>query len=307
MENSPSLTLDDLEIIRFPDALDSSFYHYQVSYSNWKYTGFGSDSERAKALSKAVSELIERFLFERYKADLGVSTTTGFAVHPAKPQAKEAAISERLERDALISHWLCKIPPYWIEKRDINPQNKQHLKCLNSMGFEVGVGILCKSNNRNCIVSFICGKKLNPKIGYVFSSSCHSNLEIAISSTFNELRRAATVVLNRVKRDRLFDSKSKRFDASHHFNHYLDSKNSNDLDWFLKSNSKIPTYDFDLKVMELKIPVAFQWPLYSFFCNGEGLQDFYFGPPRFRKINRGRLKSLKRVNSKLNRKLHVLP
>lgn len=71
-------------------------------------TGIDSDPVTAKA--KAISESVER-----YACDLSKISTNGVAAHPCMDTAKQKALDELLERDALMCSWYTRGPLYSID------------------------------------------------------------------------------------------------------------------------------------------------------------------------------------------------
>ncbi len=306
LENPAKILLKDLEIKEFKDRINNNFFHFQASYSSADFLGFGSSQSRSTAISKAVSEWVERYLFKFYKDELLALTSTGFAVHPDKDSALESAICERIERDAVISHWLSMRSPMWLSKSQLPSLIHNLIDEIEVFKFKIRFGILCVTNGRYCVLGYIDAGVLDPNLGYVFSSSCNKSLEGGLLSVYTELRRATTAILNR-EASKMEVINHDRINARYHFEYYLNRKNCFDIQWMFESSAKFPHYEVSISNLSLNLPFTFEWPLYGYFSYSKELQDFYFGNPRFRDINRARIKKVNANRKPLNRKLHILP
>jgi len=77
----------------------------------------GEADTRELAITKAVAEFVERCaLIEVSSKRLDIKSSNGWAAHTESQSAKDNAIRELVERDAVLRHWYSRIPFFVIEK-----------------------------------------------------------------------------------------------------------------------------------------------------------------------------------------------
>jgi len=101
-KNSPSLSLIEYR------QMGVETYHYGIVDRKTGYRGFGASKDRILAQTKSLFELIERTVFKM--TDVGI-TSSGWAAHTELEIAKQNAMFELIERDAVLCSWLLKKPP----------------------------------------------------------------------------------------------------------------------------------------------------------------------------------------------------
>ncbi len=110
-----SLTLKVAEVQR--SVRNSGFKHARYSFIT-KMTGgqfighgFGEAESKLLAFQKSLSEATERVVLQAAAGtSYGTTTSSGWAAHTSEKAARKSAFFELLERDAVLTHWLCKRP-----------------------------------------------------------------------------------------------------------------------------------------------------------------------------------------------------
>lgn len=307
LENSPrKIVVSEFEILRHVDRLETDCFHFSVRLPEFE---FGTAFDEKLALKIAIHQYIERQIFSELRDSDFATTTSGFAVHKTEKAAIESSESECLERDALISHWLLKIPPRWLKEVDLDTFHKEQVKLFEKHGLSIRFGIQSISNGKFCIVAAMTGKPFGIPIGFAFSASCNANLQTAILSTIKELRRSATVIIDRnTSGYEPWDPTLVEHKGHHHFSYYLNPKNCDDLNWFLKGNVyKVPVYNFELETQLPYSSISLPWRYQTSYSKSNSIQNFYFGCAQFKRINRNRIKPYWKIGQKLNKRLHILP
>ena len=76
--------------------------------------GYGEANSKLLAVQKSIAEGVERIIFKALRETPGGTlTSNGWAAHI--DDGCESAISELIERDAVLTHWLCKKPMTEVE------------------------------------------------------------------------------------------------------------------------------------------------------------------------------------------------
>lgn len=284
-------------------------FHFSVRHPKIKFSGFGTSFDEKLALKIAINECLERHLYMDLRSRGVASTTSGIAVHDSNRDAMESALCEHLERDALLTHWLLKIPPVWLKSYEFSQLNRSQIALFASKGFNIRFGLNSISNGRFCVIASLSFVKKVSKFGYAFSSSCNKSLDGAIASTIMELRRTATILHNRIANgEELWDEDLTEINGHYHFCHYANKNNCKDLGWlFEKNNLLVHQYNFNVRIEPFRLSIIPTWPIFGAQAKCDETQDFYFGPAEYKRINRKRLRAHWRVGIKLNKSLHCLP
>ena len=80
----------------------------------------GEDDSRDLAVTKAIAELLERTAMKSWLDEnpgFGIENSNGFAAHLNADFARESAIYERVERDAVLAQWYTTTPFHQITQR----------------------------------------------------------------------------------------------------------------------------------------------------------------------------------------------
>jgi hypothetical protein len=98
--------------LRPPGMRFSTFaFMTEVSAGDFRGVGFGEAPTQLVALQKSIAEGIERALYKSLKSTpFGTLNSNGWAAHISKERALESAVEELVERDAILVHWLGKLP-----------------------------------------------------------------------------------------------------------------------------------------------------------------------------------------------------
>lgn len=85
----------------------------EAGFRNTHFLVCGEADSQEQAVTKAVAELLERTAMKSWVDEnphLGIENSNGFAAHGTEDLAREAAIFERVERDAVLAQWYSATP-----------------------------------------------------------------------------------------------------------------------------------------------------------------------------------------------------
>ncbi len=300
--NSEILNPKSFNIDKHDDFLGKDLIHFSVTHPKLLSRGFGSHEDTKIALKIAINECLEREVFHQSCEILSTRTSSGFAAHNTKDEAKESALCELFERDAFLFSWLCKINAHWFERNEISTEVCNQVGIFESFGFNIKLGRLAISNDRHCCIGILHGS--NKKFGSITSTSCHLNLQSALMSVCKELRRGATAVLNR----KFSVPKVSHTSAGFHFDYYSNSENTKKIEWMIQGNSsEVQVNKFNINVRDMKAKYLPPWDFHVAYAESRDTQSLYFFEPQFKTINRDRFKKKWRKGFKFNKDLHPLP
>lgn len=283
----------DVDIASYDDRLASDVFHFMAESDEGKNIGFGTDPKPEKALIKAISECVER----KVMRSAGGPGSNGFAAHNSPENAAAKALLECKERDAFLLSWLSRRSPKWIDfyQCDLSAETIKLIAPLSKDPFQVQFGLVAISASDTVVVGTLRPSAGNEsKFGVVFSSACSSTIENAITGTALELRRAATVILNREETGAGIYGKNNGnpTDGRSTFEHYLNPKFANDLRFYFEDihepldldfpQPAFTNYECEVNDPRMKIFVAQ--------CVAQETQGLFFGLPDNRKICATRFK-----------------
>ncbi len=304
------MKFEDLIITEGNNHSETGYFHFEVKDNFPKSRGHGTDSNKNTALTKSLHEYIERLYFNEYfhtkVSQSEPLTSNGFACHLTNEMAVKSAECELFERDILISHWIEKIPSYWLFNSDLNKYTSKEivntLEKLLKLGFDFQIGIMAEVNKNIVMVGKI--KLTNPLCGYVIVSACDESIQKTIPKIVNDFIRVADLLLGRLKNNlNLF----KKLDESQvvrpedHLEFYLNPTNWENNSWFLESANEIKSYQFNSsEFRSQKSSKILSWTHYIVQSQNNQLQQLFFGKTNENKIN------FKRIQKILNWGLHPL-
>jgi len=157
-------------------------------------TGYGDDDSSLLAFQKSVAEGIERLVYRiTLRRHLDLYTTNGWACHLTSAKAEQAALEELAERDAVLVHWLRKIPMLEIDHATLpqflkdwqDRELSQHLSLrkvrvlLTHEGFAPAVVIILQDEKGYSVTASATGKTLEGAVIKGLNEACRlgSNLE----------------------------------------------------------------------------------------------------------------------------------
>lgn len=294
-----------IKVLQYKDAIDDTCFHINVKckIKNQTISGFGSDWDQNIALIKAISEFFERMAFKTSKKKF--LTSNGFACHTTKELSMSSALNELIERDIVSTRWLLKIPPMWIENRNLPDKLKKEQILARKKGYDIKYGLWGMRGKRVVTISIVFVHKKGPGSGFVLTSTCNFNFEKCTDSLILDNRRVITVLINRQKKNKkiyknITESEiQKPKDA---FDFYLNPRNASKVKWFLKSNKNLisepnPKTDYNFfNNFQIKPP----WELFVTKATSVDVQEYYVGSPKESIINFKRLSKFRKNLNKLN-------
>ncbi len=150
------------------------------------------------AVSKAVSEALERYVFLYSKDEL---TTSGLAVHTSLDQATEGAIKELIERDAFLCHYFSRTPFLKLttensfkSSRGLNfCEIKDRLSDLN-IAIHAAAMRVCDPYFSYCIAAF--GAGFSKPFGVLVGLGCHRDESAAFEGALFECLRSVAAAIS---------------------------------------------------------------------------------------------------------------
>lgn len=156
----------------------------------------GEANDANLAMTKAVAELLERAALVQWNRSHpeNIKSSNGWAAHQSIEDAKQAAMLELIERDAVLAQWYSSTPFLEIDPQDlpISFQNWRDTELIKSE-FPI-MRILLSTNGIGPSVTCIC---MNKDGFGVSSHSTRETLELSIEGAIAEACRAAHLYLRR--------------------------------------------------------------------------------------------------------------
>lgn len=278
----------DIEAVLHEDLLGDDVWHYSLTHRPTATRGFGTGRTRRDALVRALGELVERSAYAASEVSR-FATSSGIAAHSSVEMASNAACLELIERDILITTWLARAAPVWLNVSEFSEFTRH--------GLRLDVGVAGVSGAVKCVVGALrpaAGSSL--PFGFVLAASADKALEVAIEKVVLDSRRAATMLLCRARDGgHLFRPvpAAGLISGQDHLEYYLDPGNGDDIDWFWRGRTEPATLP-ELAVWTERIapgPIDFP-PTVVVRARADGAQELFFGPTEPQGIAQGRLEHL---------------
>jgi len=166
-------------------------------------TGYGSANNKLLAVEKSIAEALERIIFKNLKnTPYGTQNTNGWATHVSAEAAKQNALEELLERDAVLVHWFqqepmtvtndLSYPPWlsrWINHTDRQTFGFDSLKILcSTMGHLPTITIVMMDEFGHAVMSHATGRDLALTVCKALTET-HRIAQIASTNKFMESSR----------------------------------------------------------------------------------------------------------------------
>ena len=320
MEGRPGGRVDEIdinqfELTEFKDAIGNDHFHFLAKFadgSRGDAKGFGSSNNREIALKKAIFELVERSVFLDLASNGKVNSSNGFACHNSEEEAKKRAKFELFERDIVLSHWLLRIPPIWLDSLSLPMDISNRILDLNSSIRDYKMllrfGVWGQIGQVPIYVCFLDGSGKN--FGFAFSAIASENLETAISSLISDQRRAISIIITRIQNGiscfQEIDVTSIMTPQDHR-EYYFNPKHYAKVEWFLRSADKLyrysePNVEFDIFDPNIILP----WSAKVAWARATSLQSFFIGVPQKNYLNFARLDQTVENFNYLNHDPHPL-
>lgn len=300
-----------IEEFQWPKEINISINDIQVNieFDGIKATGRSVDENESSALLKAIAESIERWVLQKYN----LPSSNGIAAHTNLVEAQISARNELLERDNFLCHYLTRTPWSHANKKilELNPIYK--IAQINN--FQIEIGWIKSFLDQYVVISLaknITQKNNSNVQGIYLGLACTNTLEASILKSFNELTMTLGHALTNGKSNpisleqfnnlsewgpevhgklALHKNNQNQFINSFHFSNDF----NNHQDSILQSNKQI---NFEYK--QFDIPEVFN-PFIVVQAINPNLQNLFFGPTEFCKLNMNRLNDFKKIEiSNLN-------
>lgn len=305
---------DVIQLKSYRDILSDDFFHIGVTADLGQIKqarGFGSDGNKAIALQKAISELVERIAFLDFGNSSIVATSNGFAAHPLLDQAINNSVAELIERDVVMTRWMLKIGPTWMEESLVDKifgkWSSEILPLFGKKYFELKVGVWGSVGIYNVYVMSLKSKRDN--WGFSIATKASPNLEMAMDALIGDCRRAATVMESLGHSfGNVPPQISQISSPMDHRTYYFNSSKLVGCDWFFESNMEAPSHEPMPRITteEIILNIELPWSLKVARSSAPTLQQYFVGYPNSENINFSRLQSLGILGNQINQQLHPL-
>jgi hypothetical protein len=181
-------------------------FQARIGASSKDAYGVGFADQATSAMQSAIGEAVERFCFGQTKLTAPeMQTSNGWAAHVTETLAMESAVSELVERDAVLVHWLSKTPfekisidlaPSWIRRLAdaLRTQTKfKHIRILKTtLGAADVVAVLLLDENKKFAIGTATGSTLCRAV----RKAAVEALQVALASESEILRSETPSLLD---------------------------------------------------------------------------------------------------------------
>ena len=171
-----------------------SFEAKAISDTGVEGYGFGEGENELLTFQKSIAEAVERVIYKSIKPFYGLNSSNGWAAHLSEKKAKQSALNELLERDAILAHWLTKTPfleidpvtyPNWLKDWCANelsksPDFNQLRLLLSNVGHLPVIQSVITNKEGFAFVSHGASKEIDTAIYRALAETCR------IADTANE-------------------------------------------------------------------------------------------------------------------------
>jgi hypothetical protein len=268
--------------------------------------GRGVAKEETAAFGKAVCEAIERWAVKVS----GAKNSNGFAAHVIPEEAKANAVSELIERDALLCHFYSGVPFESMGSAEFtNALNETellpYLGMLQSQGIDLKSGLMATADGSIGVVAAAKGLSASPSFGLIVGCATGQNLSAALKRALISVLTNVSNVLSQVTPEALTLEAflaQKHCGPREHFRFALHPDQGSLLDNFwqaevLKPSNVLKQLDVKLELFELGGMLK-NAPVFVCRAASSDLQDLYFGTLSAEKVNLTRLQNFacKKIN-----------
>jgi hypothetical protein len=172
----------------------------EVSAGDARGFGFGEAPTQLIALQKSIAEGVERAIYKAVKGtDHGTTTSNGWAAHINRARALESAVDELVERDAVLVHWLGKIPmkeiapstwPSWLlrwtnKELALTPTFNQLRILVSSEGYRPTITTVLINSTGHAVLSHAASTSIERALPKALAETCRI-AQIAMEGTHVE-------------------------------------------------------------------------------------------------------------------------
>jgi hypothetical protein len=286
MENTSTEELVSLLKIKFPnlvtsfheDLINQDVFLYSINdhYKEHYITAAGMDRDSDTAKRKAISEFIERVAF--FEQD--PITFKGFAAHPNLLAAKENSIKELIERDHLLTSWLIKRPPTYLEEEQVLELVTKEYKdiYLNTKSSKLFQRFGVIGTQGKYITA--CAYIKNSQEGHILATATETSVQECFEKLILDMRRSANIALS---------YKEDENSEFNHINYYLSSNCKEDSSWFLEpqgpSSEVLVFPEYTIETKEYKANLLGAVPIFTAISYSPESQLYFHGKTIENKIN----------------------
>lgn len=172
-------------------------YVTEVTAGDFRELGCGEAHHPLLAIQKSISEAVERCLFRGLKGTPhGTATSNGWAAHVSVEKAREAALFELLERDAVLVHALREIPllelqpdtlPGWLKEwsqRELRHTEFSRLRVLlSTQGHVPSISVAFTNSAGYGVVAHAADASIGKALSRALAETCRIG-RIALSGNY---------------------------------------------------------------------------------------------------------------------------
>lgn len=293
------LKIDQLEWIKdFAPSFSDVRIH--ITVGQYEDYSFGADHNHDLALVKATAEAIERAVLEEHK----FPTSNGLAAHINVESAKRSAISELVERDAILCHFYSRTP---FSPLNISESDRRYLDSVYKWHKSRNIvprilklasdGVLFVADGRNCNVR---------KFGFVLGAGLKDSMADSIASAAIEAsRQVAHLLGGKDAHPAKSLEEFMKVDSPNFRDHgdvALDLDYASQIEYLFTATQNVITNPLrsdmiKIEMIESKLPELKDCPLVFARATSAGAQDLFLGMPTSATLN------LRRIEEFAGRKL----
>ena len=177
-----------LKSLRPPGLRFSAFaFMTEVSAGDVLGVGFGEAPTNLVALQRSIAEGVERAIYKALKGTThGSPNSNGWAAHINRTRAADSAVDELVERDAVLVHWLRKIPmravtptswPTWLSEWTraelcLSPRFNQLRVLISSHGYKPTLTTVLTDKQGYAVLSHATAKTLDEAMSKALAETC---------------------------------------------------------------------------------------------------------------------------------------
>lgn len=274
-----------------------------LKINNVEFVGRGSSINRDEAIIKSFAEATERM---NLKNSTITTSSNGIASHSDLSRARENAMTELIERDSFLCHFLTTTAFATYSDKEIPENIKSWIFIFKKFGVELFIRKMSSPDNLHCVFIGAFGENADKPFGLVIATACDSISHRAMSKAFMEVSRA---VADKIENDLPKSINLRTWDAieSHQvWDHYRIALDSEYANWFRKNyltasplkhllthQNKIDVSKIKFKIITKNQDILKGLPIVTVRAWSPLAQEMYWGPVKPELLNLQRISQFK--------------
>jgi hypothetical protein len=172
--------------LTWPQQLGLPYFDFacDLKFNGQITEGRGTSLDKNDALIKAFAEAIERL----NTLEVKLKNSNAVASHTSILQANKNALSELIERDSFLCHFLTETP--FLKGSTIPQRLLNWAKAFEKNGIEIVFRAMTSPKGHNCVIACGLGTKAKTPFGLIVGTACEETEEAASIKAFFQLSRA---------------------------------------------------------------------------------------------------------------------